>query len=143
MTPKTNRERRFTANNCLNGIEEAADSVFPKTGVGVHAGDGVYTFVYPIVYTEAVMVALSIKLPQELAEMSRQVARKLGITRSELIRQALVHEIEHIEASLERRAMAESLRAMAGTDSAARENDALDQALDEVLPEEKEGWWSS
>ena len=104
---------------------------------------GVYIFVYEIVYTEAVMVALSIKLPEELAEMSRQVARKLGITRSELIRQALVHEIEHVEASLERRAMAESLRAMAGTDSVARDNEALDQALDEVLPEEKEGWWTS
>ena len=34
------------------------------------------------------MIALSIKVPEHLAEQSRQVARKLGITRSELIRRA-------------------------------------------------------
>ncbi len=70
------------------------------------------------------MVALSIKLPKDLAEMSRQVARRLGITRSELIRQALVHEIEQVKARLERGAMAASLRAMTGTAAAIRENEA-------------------
>ena len=70
------------------------------------------------------MVALSIKLPKDLAEMSGQVARRLGITRSELIRQALVHEIEQVKARLERGAMAASLRAMTGTAAAIRENEA-------------------
>ena len=85
------------------------------------------------------MIALSIKLPEDLAEQSRRVARELGITRSELIRQALVHEIDHIQAGLERRAMAQSLQAMA---AASREAEALDRALDEMLPEETEGWWN-
>lgn len=39
------------------------------------------------------MIALSIKLPDALAEASRVTARKLGMTRSEFIRQALAHEI--------------------------------------------------
>ncbi len=85
------------------------------------------------------MKALSIKLPEELAEQSRQVARRLGITRSELIRQALVHEIDQVQAGLERRAMAQSLHAMGG---AVDETEALDRALDETLPEEKDGWWN-
>ena len=85
------------------------------------------------------MKALSIKLPEELAEQSRQVARRLGITRSELIRQALVHQIDQVQAGLERRAMAQSLHAMGG---AVDETEALDRALDETLPEEKDGWWN-
>jgi metal-responsive CopG/Arc/MetJ family transcriptional regulator len=90
-------------------------------------------------YTELVMIALSIKLPEELAERSRRVARKLGITRSELIRQALIHEIDQVQAGLERRAMAQSLQALAET---ADEIEALDRAFDETLPEDKEGWWN-
>jgi metal-responsive CopG/Arc/MetJ family transcriptional regulator len=90
-------------------------------------------------YTELVMIALSIKLPEELAERSRRVARKLGITRSELIRQALIHEIDQVQAGLERRAMAQSLQALA---EAADEIEALDRAFDETLPEDKEGWWN-
>jgi len=85
------------------------------------------------------MIPLSIKLPEDLAERSRRVARKLGITRSELIRQALVHEIDQVQAGLERRAMAQSLKDLAG---AAREIEALDRAFDETLPEDKEGWWN-
>lgn len=85
------------------------------------------------------MIALSIKLPEDLAEQSRQVARKLGITRSELIQQALLHEIDQVEAGLERRAIARSLQAMAG---ASTQIEALDRAMDETLPEEKEGWWN-
>jgi metal-responsive CopG/Arc/MetJ family transcriptional regulator len=86
------------------------------------------------------MIALSIKLPEDLAEQSRRVARKLGITRSELIRQALVHEIDQVQAGLERRAMARSLQAMAA--GASRESEALDRAFDETLVEETEGWWN-
>ena len=38
------------------------------------------------------MIALSIKLTEELDKTSRKLARKLGISRSELIRQALANE---------------------------------------------------
>ncbi len=85
------------------------------------------------------MKALSIKLPEDLEERSRQVARQLGITRSELIRRALVHEIDHVQAGLERRAMAQSLQAMTVVSD---ETEVLDRALDEALPKEKEGWWN-
>jgi hypothetical protein len=56
-----------------------------------------------------------------------------------LIRQALLHEIDQVEAGLERRAIARSLQAMA---RASHEIEALDRAMDKTLPEEKEGWWN-
>ena len=87
-----------------------------------------------------VMLALSIKLPEDLAERSREVARQLGITRSELIRQALVHEIDQVQAGLERSAMARSLEAMGRIQPC--ESEALDGSFDERLPEENEGWWN-
>ena len=87
------------------------------------------------------MVALSIKLPEELATRSRRLAKKLGISRSELIRLALEHELEQVEARLERREMAASLAAMGADRSALEESEALDRALDERLPPEEEGWW--
>jgi metal-responsive CopG/Arc/MetJ family transcriptional regulator len=74
---------------------------------------------------EAEMVALSIKLPAQLAEKSQVLAKKLGITRSELIRQALIHEIKQAEAGMERRSMAESLVAMRANTSEFEANQAL------------------
>jgi metal-responsive CopG/Arc/MetJ family transcriptional regulator len=87
------------------------------------------------------MIALSIKLPEDLARRSGNLAKRLGITRSELIRLALLHEIEQAEARLERRAMAESLAAMGADASERAESEALDRALDEPLPSEEENWW--
>jgi metal-responsive CopG/Arc/MetJ family transcriptional regulator len=90
---------------------------------------------------EAEMIALSIKLPTQLAEQSQVVAKKLGITRSELIRRALIHEIEEAEAGIERRSMAQCLVAMQADASEVDANEALDHAFDEPLPVEGDGWW--
>ena len=38
------------------------------------------------------MSALSIELPDELADTSRAIAQRLGLTQSELVRRALVNE---------------------------------------------------
>jgi hypothetical protein len=90
---------------------------------------------------EVEMIDLSIKLPTQLAEQSQVVAKKLGITRSELIRRALSHEIEEAEAGIERRSMAQSLVAMQADASEVEANEALDHAFDEPLPVEDDGWW--
>lgn len=87
------------------------------------------------------MVALSIELPEDLAAASLEVALGLGVSRSELIRQALVHEIAQARGVVERRAMAEGLRAMAGDPGVHRLAEDLDSALSEPLPQEREGWW--
>lgn len=87
------------------------------------------------------MVALSIKLPKELAEASKEAARRLGLTRSQLIRQALVHELERVEAERERGAMAESFRAMGRDSRYLKEAERLDDAFGEPLREERDEWW--
>lgn len=89
------------------------------------------------------MIPLSIKLPDELASASRDTARKLGISRSELIRLSLEHEIERIEADLERRDMAQSLSAMAASPMYIHDATILDNALDEPLADDQDGWWKS
>jgi metal-responsive CopG/Arc/MetJ family transcriptional regulator len=89
------------------------------------------------------MTPLSIKLPDKLASASQQTARKLGISRSELIRLSLEHEIERIEADLERREMAQSLTAMANSPVYMRDAEILDDALDEPLADEQDNWWKN
>jgi metal-responsive CopG/Arc/MetJ family transcriptional regulator len=58
------------------------------------------------------MAAISLKLPSDLAQESKVVAEKIGITRAELIRQALRNELDKVEARIEREAMAEALKIM-------------------------------
>ena len=87
------------------------------------------------------MGELSIELPEDLAAPSLEVALGLGVFRSELIRQALGHEIAQARGVVERRAMAEGLRAMAGDPVALRFANGLDSALGEPLPKERKGWW--
>ncbi len=77
-----------------------------------------------------------------LAEASRQLARKLGISRSELIRRSLEHEITSVEAALEQSAMAEGFRTMSKKGAVIKEAEALDNGFAEALPEDKDGWWN-
>lgn len=87
------------------------------------------------------MVAISLKLPDDLAQQSRVVADRIGVTRTELIRQALRHELDAIEARLERAAMARALEAMRGDAGYTQESETLIEGVTEPLPEEPEEWW--
>lgn len=87
------------------------------------------------------MIALSIELPEDLAAASLEVARALGMSRAELIRRALEHEIAQSQGATERRGLALALRAMAEDPGARRFAEDLDAALDEPLPAEPENWW--
>ena len=48
------------------------------------------------------MAAISLKLSDELAQQSTKAAEKIGISRTELIRVALEHELAVINKRLER-----------------------------------------
>lgn len=87
------------------------------------------------------MVALSIKLPEELADASKKVAEKLGVSRTELIRQALAHELASIKAEWEREAMVKSFAAMKNHTVYQAEAEQLDQGLSEKIPAEGDNWW--
>ena len=87
------------------------------------------------------MAAISLKLPDELAQQSAKAAEKIGISRAELIRVALEHELADISKRLERADMAKAVEAMREDPDYERESASLDQGLMEDLPNELENWW--
>ena len=87
------------------------------------------------------MTAISLKLPDELARKSTKIAEKMGISRTELIRVALEHELADISKRLERADMAKAFEAMHEDADYEREGEILDQGLREVLPDEPDDWW--
>jgi predicted transcriptional regulator len=89
------------------------------------------------------MIAVSLKLPDELAEESKRLASQIGITRTELIRRALQHEMARIKRQQEQADMAASLRAMRQNDAYLEETRLLDEALPDPVPDEPEDWWKA
>jgi len=87
------------------------------------------------------MIAVSLKLPNDLAEESKRLAEQIGITRTELIRQALQHELDRIKRQMEHEAMAASFRAMRQSNEYLKEAETLDDEFSECLPDESEAWW--
>lgn len=87
------------------------------------------------------MTAISLKLPDELARKSTEAAEKMGISRAELIRVALEHELADIGKRLERADMVKAVEAMREDPDYQRESTSLDQGLMEDLPNEPENWW--
>lgn len=87
------------------------------------------------------MTAISLKLPDELARKSTQAAEKMGISRTELIRVALEHELAVISKRLERADMAKAFEAMRRDPDYELESASLDRGLMEELPIEPENWW--
>jgi metal-responsive CopG/Arc/MetJ family transcriptional regulator len=87
------------------------------------------------------MAAISLKLPDELAQQSAKAAARIGISRTELIRIALEHELAAINKRLEREEMAKAFEAMREDSDYERESAILDQGLMDGLPNEPENWW--
>ena len=87
------------------------------------------------------MTAISLNLPDELVRTSTQVAEKIGISRTELIRVALERELATISKRLERADMAKAFEAMREDSDYERESTILDQGLMDSLPNEPENWW--
>jgi metal-responsive CopG/Arc/MetJ family transcriptional regulator len=89
------------------------------------------------------MITISLKLPDELVEASTRLADRLGITRAELIRQALRHELARIQQQQELTAMAASFRAMRDSETYLAETRELDEGFAEALPNDAEDWWTA
>jgi len=87
------------------------------------------------------MTAISLKLPDDLARESKSIAESIGITRTELIRRALRHELNEVKLQLELKAMANAFEVMRDDPAYKQESEELDAGLDEVLPGETDGWW--
>ncbi len=87
------------------------------------------------------MAAIHLKLPDELVEQSSALAKELGVSRAELIRGAIAHEIAAIRARQEREAMAAAFKAMSKDPKALREIDELDGSGAEQVPDDGDAWW--
>ncbi len=87
------------------------------------------------------MAAISLKLPDDLAEESKALAEQLGITRTEFIRQALRHEVREVKAEIERQSMAKALEAMREDPEYLQESEQLENGLEHPLPNEPDHWW--
>ena len=87
------------------------------------------------------MAAISLRLPDDLARQSKEIAEKIGISRTELIRVALEHELANISKQMERNSMAKALEAMREDPTYRKETSELDQGLAEELPDDTDRWW--
>jgi metal-responsive CopG/Arc/MetJ family transcriptional regulator len=87
------------------------------------------------------MASISLNLPDDLAQESTQVAERIGVSRTELIRQALRHELDDIEARFEREAMAAALATMRSDETYRQDARAIEEGLTEGVTEETDDWW--
>ena len=79
------------------------------------------------------MTVISLKLPDDLARESKSIADSIGISRTELIRRALRHELNEVKSRLEREAMAHALEVMRHDPAYNQESEELDKGLNSEL----------
>ena len=87
------------------------------------------------------MATLSIILPNDLAKASQEVAGRLGISRTQFIRQAIAHELESFQSQLEQQAIAKSIAAMKNDKHYLEESEKLTEGFNADLPDDGEEWW--
>lgn len=87
------------------------------------------------------MTTLSIVLSDNLAKSSKQAAAKLGISRTQFIRQAIKHELENYQSKLEQEAIVKSISAMKKSRKYLDEAEKITESLYSSLPDEEDEWW--
>ena len=87
------------------------------------------------------MTTLSINLPEHLAKASQEVAGRLGISRTEFIRQAIAHEIKSFQSQLELDAIVNSIAAMKEDKRYLQEAEKIIEEFPADLSNDGENWW--
>lgn len=89
------------------------------------------------------MTAISIHLPDQMAQASLQFAKQLHMSRAEFIRTAIEHEIKRLLALKEQIAMAKAFVALGKNKDYLRESDEIMDGLnDPVDTDEEDEWWT-
>ncbi len=89
------------------------------------------------------MIAISLKLPENLIQQSDQLAKELGLSRTELIRRALRHEIQRTRRIRDQEAIATDFAYLATDRNYLAETDELDAGFSDLPDaEEAEDWWN-
>jgi predicted transcriptional regulator len=89
------------------------------------------------------MTNLSIALPNNIAKASNEAAKKLGISTTAFIRQAVINELNNFQSELEQNDIIKSLNAMKKSKEYLKESEELIKNLNSNLPEEREEWWNN
>ena len=79
------------------------------------------------------MTVISLNLPDDFARESKSIADSIGISRTELIRRALRHELNEVKSQLGREAMALALEVMRDDPAYNQESEELDKGLNSEL----------
>ena len=88
------------------------------------------------------MTAISINIPEALAQASQEAAQQLGISRNQFIRLAIAHELKQLRAQQEQQAMAKAFKIMESSPDYLTESQEIDKNLNTILPDEdEENWW--
>lgn len=88
------------------------------------------------------MTTLSITIPDNIAKSSNEVAKKLGLSRTAFIRQAIIHELENLQSKFEQDDIIKSFNAMKKSKTYLEEVEEITCGLNSELPEQEEQWWS-
>ena len=88
------------------------------------------------------MTNLSINFPDNIVKVTSEVAKKLGVSRTEFIRQAVVHELNNFQVQLEQNNIIKSFAAMKKSKKYQEDTKLLMDGLNSALPEEGEEWWN-
>lgn len=87
------------------------------------------------------MKSLLLSFPEILISKSDDAANKLGVSRSEFIRQAVIHELEKLTKRTKENNIISSFEAMKKSDIYSKESSLLDDGLAESIDNEGEDWW--
>jgi len=89
----------------------------------------------------SIMTTLSIVLPDNLAKASQEVAVKMGISRTQFIRQAILHELEEFQSQLEQEAIVKCFSVMKKDKNYLKDAEQITERLNSDLPDDGDEWW--
>jgi metal-responsive CopG/Arc/MetJ family transcriptional regulator len=88
------------------------------------------------------MTSLSITLPDTIAKASNEAAKELGVSRTEFIRRAIIHELNNFKTKSEEMEIIKSFNAMKQSAKYINESEELIDNLFTELPQEEDEWWN-
>ena len=88
------------------------------------------------------MTSLSITIPDTIAKASNEAAKELGVSRTEFIRRAIIHELDDFKTRSEEIGIIKSFNAMKRSAKYYEESKELMDNLFTDLSQEEEGWWN-
>lgn len=88
------------------------------------------------------MKSLLLSFPEILISKSDDAANQLGVSRSEFIRQAVIHELEKLAKRTKENNIISSFEAMKKSKTYSKESKILDDNLSESIDiDEEDEWW--